>query len=145
MKTLILFDSYFGNTQIIAETIAKEFENCDVLKVIGFDNEKLKGIDLLILGSPIRGWQPTEGTMAFLNSLSATELSGVKATAFDTRVKLFIHGDAKNKMAKDLEKAGAKIIVEPKAFYVTGQEGPLFEGELQEATKWAQQIRANFK
>jgi pentose-5-phosphate-3-epimerase len=76
----------------------------------------------------------------FLNSLNENELKGVKATSFDTRVKLFIHGDAKEKIAKQLERAGANIVVSPRAFYVAGSKGPLLEGELEKAKNWSKEI-----
>ena len=141
MKSLVVYDSYFGNTEKVAETIAKELgEDSKVIRISDLEKKDLKGIDLLVLGSPIRGWQPSENTKAFLDSLDSKDLEGVKATAFDTRVKLFIHGDAMNKMAKKLKSVGAEIAVAPQAFYVSGQEGPLLDGELEKAAEWAKSI-----
>ncbi len=144
MKSLVLFDSYFGNTQKIAEVIAKELgETSRAIRVSDFDKKDLENIDLLVLGSPIRGWQPSEGTNALLNSMGKDELVGVKATTFDTRVKLFIHGDAKDKMAKILAAAGAEIITEPMPFYVAGpqQDPHLLDGEIEKAKNWAKLIK----
>jgi len=73
--------------------------------------------------------------------LPAATLTGVKATTFDTRVKLFIHGDAKEKMAKMLQQAGAAIFTEPEKFYVAGQKGPLLPGEMKRARAWAELIK----
>ena len=64
-------------------------------------------------------------------------LKGIKAATFDTRVKIFIHGDAAKKISQKLKEAGAEIITEPLAFYVRGKEGPLFEGEKEKAMEWA--------
>lgn len=144
MKALVLYDSYFGNTQKIAEVIAKELgETSRAIRVSDFDKKDLENIDLLVLGSPIRGWQPSEGTNAFLVSLGKDDLAGVKATTFDTRVKLFIHGDAKDKMAKSLSAAGAEIITEPMPFYVAGpqQDPHLLDGEIEKAKNWAKLIK----
>lgn len=79
----------------------------------------------------------------FLASLSKDELKGLKAATFDTRVKIFIHGDAAKKISQKLVEAGAEIVGKPQAFFVKRKEGPLFEGEIEKATKWAKSIKIN--
>jgi flavodoxin len=139
MKTLVIYDSAFGNTKKIAEAIAKTLDG--EAKLVGdFQKSDLKGIELLVVGSPINGWMPLPSVMAFLNSFGSDDLKALKATAFDTRVKLFIHGDAKEKIAKNLERAGADIVIKPEAFYVKGKDGPLFDGELERASTWAKTL-----
>jgi flavodoxin len=142
MKSLIIYDSFFGNTKLLAETIGKEFGNdTKVLHVSDFKQEDLKGISLLIVGSPILGWRPSEKTTAFLMSFGKDQLKGIRVATFDTRVKLFFHGDATKKMSEMLSNLGAEVIVEPNWFIVTGKEGPLAEGELERAKEWANQIK----
>lgn len=141
MKTLVIYDSTFGNTKKIAEAIAKTLEG--EAKLVGdFQKYDLENTGLLIVGSPINGWMPLPSIMAFLNSFGSDDLKGLKATAFDTRVKLFIHGDAKEKIAKNLERAGATIVIKPEAFYVKGKDGPLFDSEIERASTWAGSIVA---
>lgn len=141
MKTLVIYDSSFGNTKRVAEEIGKNLgHDVKVIFVNDFKKADLEGVELLIVGGPINAWRPTMPMMEFLNSLGKDELKGIKATTFDTRVKLFIHGDAKDKIAGVLEKAGAEIIIESQAFYVKGKEGPLFDGELKRAEGWAKEI-----
>lgn len=143
MKAIIIFDSNFGNTQKIAETIAKEFET-QAIPVSKASIDELGGLDLIVVGSPINAWRPSEKMGKFLASLNKGQLKGVKAAAFDTRVKLFIHGDAAKKMSKALENAGAEIIIEPQAFFVKGREGPLLDGEIEKASHWAKLIGSKF-
>ncbi|MHB1419657.1 MAG: flavodoxin family protein [Bacillota bacterium] len=140
MKTLVVYDSTFGNTKIIAETIAKEL-NARILPVSSITDEDLKNIDLIIVGSPIIGWKPSEKMGRFLTTLKNDQLKGMQTAAFDTRVKLFIHGDAATIISEELKRAGAKVIVKPNAFYVKGKEGPLYEGEVIKAMTWAKQIK----
>jgi flavodoxin len=97
-------------------------------------------VELLIVGSPIIGWKPTVRMQEFLAGLAPGQLKGIKVTTFDTRVKLFIHGDAAKEMAKRLRKLGAGIAAEPMPFYVKGKEGPLFEGEVEKAREWAKKL-----
>jgi flavodoxin len=144
MKTLIIFDSNFGNTQKIAEAIAKEFET-QATPVSKVSIDELVGLNLVIVGSPINAWRPSERMGKFLAGLNKGQLKGIKAAAFDTRVKLFIHGDAAKKIAKALENAGAEIIVEPQGFFVKGREGPLLDGEIEKASQWAKLIRTKYE
>lgn len=140
MKTLIVYDSYYGNTKLIAETVAKELgEGSKVVHVDDIGNEDFKDLDLLIVGSPVLGWRPSDKTSAFLGGINS--LKGVKICSFDSRVKLFIHGDATKKMSEKLVSLGGEMIVEPNMFYVKGKEGPLYEGEIERAKEWAKVIK----
>jgi flavodoxin len=141
MKTIVVYDSVFGNTKAIAETLAKEFgSDAKAIHVKDANVAELSKAELLIVGSPIIAWKPSEGMEAFLNSLSTGSLAGVKAATFDTRVKIF-HGDAAGKIAKKLEECGASIITKPVFFTVKGKEGPLANGELEKASLWAKELR----
>jgi flavodoxin I len=152
MKTLVLYDSYFGNTQKIAEEISKEFKDSSIKHVKDFDNEDLKDLDLLIVGSPTRAFNPSEKTSAFIRSLSNNNLSGIKVAAFDTRMDLEkapskiitflggIFGFAADPMIKKLTKRGGEQILEPIGFLVKDSEGPLEDGEIQKAKNWVSPI-----
>lgn len=143
MNALVIFDTNYGNTRTIAEAIAEELgEGARAASVSEISREDLTGADLLVVGSPIIGWKPSPGMAEFLDTLVPGQLQGKKAAAFDTRVKLFIHGDAAGKINRALEAAGAEIIEPPGFFYVKGKEGPLFEGEIEKAREWAGLLKA---
>jgi flavodoxin len=144
MKALVVFDSNLGNTKKIAETIAKELgDGAKLVSVSDYNIKDLEGIELIIAGSPIIGWKPTERMDKFLSELGKDQLKGIKATAFDTRVKLFIHGDAMGKIADKLKSAGAEIVLKPQAFFVQGKETTvLLDGEIEKAVEWAKSINA---
>lgn len=139
MSTLVLFDSNFGNTKTIADTIAAEL-GTQAMPLPSLGTVSMAGVDLLVVGSPINAWKPTAKMQAFLDGLGEGALSGIRAAAFDTRVKLFIHGDAAGKISHALEKAGAEIVARPRGFTVEGREGPLAAGEVEDARAWAQSI-----
>ena len=142
MKALVIYDSNCGNTQKIAETIAEGL-GCDAVNTANVDPSNLVGYGLLVFGAPIIGWMPTERMQAFMAKIKTGQLNGVKATTFDTRVKLFIHGDAMNKLAGSLKKLGADIIIDPMPFYVAGpkDEPYLIDGETEKARGWACKIK----
>ena len=156
MKALVVYDSYFGNTEKIAQAIGATFdpqECAGVVKVAELKPEQIKGIDLLIVGSPTRAFRPSEGTNKMLAGLPTGALQGVKVAAFDTRinpeetnsgflrfmVKLF--GYAAEPIAKALQKKGGSPVGEPAGFFVKESEGPLKDGELERAASWAASLR----
>jgi flavodoxin len=142
MKTLIIYDSNYGNTKTIAEAIGKGIsKETTVVSVEEYYKGLLENVELIVVGSPINAWRPTEKILQFLGSLTEGELDGIKATAFDTRVDIFFHGDACKKIAKGLSKVGASVVEEPKYFYVNGKEGPLVGGQEEKAKEWGKKLK----
>jgi flavodoxin I len=151
-KTLIVYDSMFGNTEKIAQAIGGAL-GTQVIHVDDIKPEHLVGLDVLIVGSPTQAFQPLKPIKAFLKDIPAGALKGVKVAAFDTRadvqevgsriltlfVKLF--GYAAEPIAAQLIKKGGMQAIAPAGFFVTDKEGPLKEGELKRAAAWAQQVQ----
>jgi flavodoxin len=153
MKTLVVYDSVFGNTEKIARAMSGALEDADVLPVTQVRAEQLKGLDVLIVGSPTRGWRASEATAAFLKNLPAQALAGVRVAAFDTRLSLsdtksaftrFIvrtGGYAAKPIAEQLTQQGGSLVLPPEGFLVLGEKGPLKTGELDRAAAWARQTQ----
>jgi len=85
MRTVILYDSVFGNTEKLAvhmaDTLGATLRRvADLSDVIDFD--------VMIVGSPTRAFRPTPAITAWLKKLPAGALAGVRAAAFDTRIDL---------------------------------------------------------
>lgn len=155
MKGLIVYDSVFGNTEKIAQAIGAALAtqgSVETLPVGQVMAEKIHELDLFIIGSPTRGFRPTEAVTKFLNSLPRNHLNGVRVAAFDTRMALdkiessalrFIvdkGGYAASTIANALKKKGGKLLAVPEGFLVSGEEGPLQDGELERAANWARQF-----
>jgi len=155
MKALVIYDSVFGNTEKIAQAIGNVVgakKDVIVKRVIDVNEKDLEGLDLLVVGSPTRGFRPIESISKFLKSLPAGSLQGLKAAAFDTRIPLgSIHskifrfivktgGYAAPLIAKELGRKGSTVIAEPEGFFVEESEGPLVNGELERAAKWGKQL-----
>lgn len=152
MKVLIVYDSYFGNTEKIARVVADTLASSadvETVKITGFTFDQVSGYDLLILGSPTRGFNASEQVQAFLKSIPAGGLQGIKTAVFDTRInpdtiKFFLSrfivkrgGYAAEKMAAALAQKGAVLSAGPAWFIVKESEGPLVEGQLEHAAQWA--------
>jgi flavodoxin I len=144
MKALVVYDSFYGNTETIAKAIGSAITGeVKVLRPGEASPTDLKSIDLLIVGSPTQGGRPTKAIQDFLNKLPESAVKGVNVAAFDTRfsTKLVgIFGYAAGKTADSLKKKGGNLIVVPEAFFVKSKEGPLKDGELERAAAWAKRI-----
>jgi menaquinone-dependent protoporphyrinogen IX oxidase len=151
MKALVVYDSYFGNTEDIAIAIGnvlKEHMSVDIRRVSKLDPKRVKGIDFMVVGSPTRAFQATRKIKEFLKGITKEEYAHMKVIAFDTRmatedtdskmlnrmVKTF--GYAAKPMGEIMKKRGAKLLLDPIGFYVKGTEGPLKAGEKERAATW---------
>jgi flavodoxin I len=156
MKNIVIYDSFFGNTEQIAQSIAQALGDAaevGCFKVSEVNLDQLAGLEFLIVGSPTRGFQASEATTAFLKSLPAGALKGIKTAAFDTRLSLndiessavrFIvktGGYAARRIGEMLKKKGGELVVPPEGFFVRGEQGPLVEGELERAAEWARRCK----
>lgn len=153
MKTLLIYDSYFGNTEKVAQKIHSSLgENATIKKAEDFEKKDLEGINILIVGSPTRGFTYSERIKPLLGKVTEGSLEGIKVASFDTRIDaetvkpkilkflMNIFGYAAEKIQKNLEKKGGEKIIEPMGFVVKDSEGPLQENELEEAGNWAKKI-----
>lgn len=139
LKAYIIYNSMYGNTEKIAQAIGNGLTGeVKVVRVGEVNPSELKTCDLLILGSPTHGGFPAEEIYALLKVSLA--LAGVNVAAFDTRTKTTIFGYAAPKIAKGLQRNGGNLLAPPEGFIVLGMHGPLKDGELERATKWAQQL-----
>lgn len=135
MKTLVVYDSQYGNTEKVAKAISREAK-----KVGEATLEDLEKADLIIVGSPTQGGMPTQAIREFLQEVP----QGKKMAVFDTRMdpsqlnwglKLLVKtiGYAAEKMGKNA--------IAREGFVVEGKEGPLRAGELERAKEWARQLK----
>ncbi len=141
MKTLVVYDSLHGNTKAIAQAIGDALPGeVEVLQAGEVNPADLKGLGLVIVGSPTHGGWPTEGIQGLLKASLALE--GVNVAAFDTRTvsfwnRVFRFGYAAPRIARNLEESGANLVAPPEGFVVLGIQGPLKEGERERAAAWA--------
>jgi flavodoxin len=146
MNTLVVYDSQYGNTECIAQIIAEtlgEFGQAQAIRVDPAHPVSFQGVDLLILGSPTQGMQPTPTMHAFLEKVSPASLRGLAVACFDTRFRgLLWKSSAAPRMVKQLRTLGVEPIVPPESFFVKAMkaEGPLLPGEVERAANWARML-----
>lgn len=147
MKTLVIYDSLYGNTRKIAEGVADackaygsvRFEQAEML-----DQIDLQGEEMVFVGGPTHNQTLSPKLKKLLNHTNMATFYGVKAAVFDTRYEMpkwlltLRSGTAANKLASKLSGQGAKVLVQPESFLIEhDREGPLLEGELERAKNWA--------
>lgn len=154
MKTLVVYDTLYGNTGLLARVIANRLPDTALVHVDALTSQHLDEAQLIFAGSPSRGYNATKKVRATFEALPKTALKGKSVAVFETRLKVVKHmprivryllkntgwGDAK--LDTVLLRKGAKLISPLGLFYVVSQEGPLRDGETNSAEHWAKQIHA---
>lgn len=153
MNVLVVYDSYFGNTEKIAQKIGLSIgDDIPVKRPDEVTVGELSELDYLIVGAPTRAFSPSDAIKAFLKEIPPGSLKGIKVAAFDTRMdpedvgnpvlkfmaKIF--GYAAKPIADKLVKNGGVLVGEPMGFVVLDSEGPLRDGEPERAQTWAESL-----
>lgn len=154
MNISIVYDSIYGNTAKVAEAIAAELASLG--HVVTCMNVRAaqplsSATELLIVGSPTRGFVATPAMREYAAGL--TPPRAIPGAAFDTRLVLDslrsstlrwcvnVGGYAASRMAAALTEAGIVVADEDvMGFLVEGLEGPLRQGELARARRWARDL-----
>jgi flavodoxin len=141
MKALVLYDSKFGNTELIALAIGAVIGDKHGSPVASVHelHELPADLDLLIVGAPTHAHGVPADLKIFLEDLPDDALKGVAVAAFDTRYQLpvLITGSAAHGIEKLLRKKGGRQVRHLASFFIEHGEGPLVDGELARATDWA--------
>ncbi len=138
MKTLVVYDSLYGNTKQIAQAIGAASAG-DVVHAGETKPTDVLGLDLLIIGSPTQGGRPTPLIKEFIGRIPEATVKGTGMAVFDTRLStkwVGLFGYAAGRIAGTLGAREATLVAPPEGFFVKGKEGPLKDGELERAAAW---------
>jgi flavodoxin len=148
MNSLVVYESKFGNTQKVAEGIAKGLGSDGLARVVEVEDPyalTLDAVDLLVIGGPTQAHGMSPAMRVYLDALISRAPAGMRAAIFDTRLKGpgFLWGSAAKAIAEQLRKAAFLVVVPPESFLVEGMKEPrLVDGEEQRAQAWAVEIGA---
>ena len=153
MASLVVFDSTYGNTEIVARAISQALAAhgpVRTLRVNQVESGHLDGVTLVVVGSPTHAFRPSPGTQAWLANLPAGRLEGVRVAAFDTRVDVGgkplpsvmarWFGFAAPAIEKRLLRLGGNLAGPAEGFVVATKLGPLQDGETDRARAWARTL-----
>jgi hypothetical protein len=167
MRTVVVFESMFGNTKEIAKAIGSglsEHGAVDMVEVGTAESAIPAGVDLVVVGGPThahgmsrpgtrRGAENDEkastigqtrvGLRDWLARLERPP-AGVAAAAFDTRFDKpeWLTGSAARGADRQLRRLGFDVLAPAESFFVAKSYGPLVDGELERARRWGSRLGA---
>ena len=147
MNAFVLYDSKFGNTERIAETIALALQEAVPTRLSAIEDVPdlaagLTDVDILVVGGPTQVHGVSAGLRHLIETLGEDSLKGVRTAAFDTRLHgmKIVTGSAAVRLEKLLRRRGAWLVVPAVSFIVEGREGPLQPGEVEHARAFALEV-----
>jgi len=168
MKVVIVYESMFGNTRIVADAIAEGFgtgNEAIVVPVTQAEVGLLEGADLIVVGGPThvhgmsrantrRGaadvaskpgggltFEPGADGPGLREWFAGQPQQRMRAAAFDTRLEgpAVLTGRASKGIARLLRAHGFTLLVRPESFLVTS-DNHLRTGEPQRAWDWGRAL-----
>jgi hypothetical protein len=172
MRALVVYESMYGNTRVIASNIAdglRATHEVTLVPVVEATPELLAGAGLLVVGGPTHMHGMSRASSRRMAAQAAAKensglsldpgaragirdwLNGVAgdralAAAFDTRFKGVpaFTGRASRPIGRLLERHGCRIIAAPASFLVSKQN-TLLDGEAERARQWGMTLGATSK
>jgi flavodoxin len=145
MNVIIMWDSKFGNTQKLAQTMKAALADSHSVQLRPADQglRDAHGVDVLLVGGPTHGHGASQPLKSALTGLPEGTLLGTRVATFDTRFRLpkLMTGSAASTATKLLKRAGASPMAPSESFFVSRDNPPQLEpGELERAASWARAI-----
>lgn len=168
MRTVIVFESMFGNTEQLAREIAAGLESSgaqvDLADVRNVRPADLGDCDLLVVGAPThafslsrqstredavrQGADPARAGLgvrewlATLDDAFETGAARPRVAVFDSRVGKVRHlpGSAAKRASRVLRTEGFDLVDSPTSFYVVDVKGPVVAGERERARTWGARL-----
>jgi menaquinone-dependent protoporphyrinogen IX oxidase len=157
MNSIIVYDTSYGNTKKIAETIAETLKESGMEVTLFKVNEvkklSAKDYNLLVLGSPTKFGTMTFAMKWFLGKVKSEEWMNKPFAAFDTENPENIEQSqlqnkewsAAEKIAEKLKEKKMNQLAPVLKALVLGQKGPLVEGEINRARDYASELANKLK
>lgn len=151
-QVIIVYDSKFGNTQLVAETILEGIKEVGRMEAVlkkpeQTDPAELLDYDLILIGSPNHYGGPTKNMKEFIDRLENIGLAEKPVAVFDTYLGAGFFEKAVKRMEKRLDEKilGLKLIVPGLSIRVEKSRGPIVEGELSKCRDYGQKIAHHLK
>ncbi len=152
MKGIVVFDTSYGNTRTIAETISQTLKEsgieADTFYVKDVKKLSAKDYDFLAIGSPTKFGTMSFTVKGFLGKIKSKEWMNKLFLAFGTENPENIErkeGSAAEKIAENLKEKQMKQTLPALKSVVLGWKGPLQEGEIERVKEYAKQFVIELK
>jgi len=156
MKGIVIYDTSYGNTKKIAETIAETLKEsgieADLFYVKDVKKLSAKDYNLLVLGSPTK-FGTMSLTIRFFLGKVGEEWTNKSFATFDTENPENIERariekkewSAAEKIAEKLKEKKMKQLLPVLKALVIGQKGPLVKGEVERTKDYAKKLAIKLK
>jgi flavodoxin len=156
MRSVVVFETQFGNTEQVARAIAQGLADLgpvDVLAVSEAAGRPDTPPALLLIGGPTQrhGMSPT--LRAFVDALPRDRLRNTRVATFDTRYRMapLLSGSAAKEVAGRLRRSGFRLVAAPESFFIERDRPPdgekrrhgseqLEPGEVERAREWGRRL-----
>ena len=151
MKGIVVYDTSYGNTKKIAETIAETLKESGIeVDLFDVKDVKLSSKDysFLVLGSPTKFGTMSFAIRFFLGKVKSEEWMNRPFTAFDTENPENMEKkeySAAEKIAEKLKEKKMNQLLPVLKAAVLGQKGPLQEGEIDRTKDYARELAIKLK
>jgi hypothetical protein len=168
MHIVIVYESMFGNTRQIAESIAggtRRYQDAKCFPVGAVDAQQVATADLLVVGAPTHAWslsrpatrrtaaeqaaasagglkiEPSASRTGIREWLATRPMLPRRVAVFDTRrnVPLVLSGHAGRAIGRTLRACGMELVRPPESFLVDAGNS-LLPGEWERARDWGRAL-----
>ena len=147
MKGIVVYDTSYGKTKKVAETIAETLRGSgtevDAFYVKDVKKLSAKDYNFLVLGSPTKWGTMSFAVRSFLGKVKSEEWMNKPFAAFDTENPENIEkkeGSAAEKIAEKLRDRKMNQLLPVLKTVVLGWKGPLQEGEIERTKEYAREL-----
>jgi len=148
MKVLVIYDSKYGNTKVVAENILegiKQVEGIDaaICYAKEVDPQIITSYDALIIGAPNHMASPSRTVKKFVDTLAELNLNAKSVAVFGTYSgQVRVTDRAVKKLEKIVEKTlpNLKLLSPSLSVRVKGVTGPVADGELPKSQDFGRRI-----
>ncbi len=152
MKGIVIYDTSYGNTQKIAETIAETLKESGIETDL-FDVKNVKKLNandynFLVLGSPTKFGTMSLTVKFFMGKVKSEEWMNKPFAAFDTENPENVEkkqGSAGEKIAEKLVEKKMNQLVPVLKALVLEMKGPIVEGEIERTKVYARELAGKLK
>lgn len=163
MRALVVYESMYGNTRKIAEAIGAGLSTEIEVDVVEVDAapRSVDGYDVVVVGGPTHAFtmstrQSRQDASKKVDDDTESKDTGIRDwigsvaphrdrtpfATFDTRYDkpTWITGSAARRAASRLAKRGFSRLSPAMSFFITGNTGPLADGETDRAFEWGERM-----